>query len=340
MTAVNVLVDRHHAGLYRSLQLLGDRLGWTLYTPVGREWMFAGYWDFGGAEPLRSDLAAQYLDEGHFTRSLFGWTTTDEEFPGVPIRGLSLDEARQMPWAFVVATLQDNQWGFHRFAGEHGARFVEAVGNTNQYVDWSLDPLVLMSAEMPIAGRGVRCHQEMEPVAAEFRNPQEADRRRIDSFVNCFPQIRAENAYIGSAWDDVRSRLPGVDFLVHGIDGPDGIVKPLSRIVAKMAHAGWGWHDKPQGDGYGHVLHMWAAIGRPIIGHGFHYAGRQGEAFWRHGETCIDLDRVTPAEAAAMIEAIGSDPGRHAEMCRAIRAAFDATVDLDAEEWSIRALLA
>lgn len=301
--------------------------------------MHEGYWDFGGAEPLRSDLAAQYLDEGHFMRTSSGWITTDEEFPGVPIRGLSLDEAQGMEWAFVVATLQDNQWGLHRFAAEHDARFVVQVGNTNQWVDWGLGPLVLMSSEMPIVGRGVRYHQEMEPAASEFRDPAEADRRRIDSFVNCFPQIRAENAYIGSAWDDVRSRLPEVGFLVHGIDGPDGVVKPIHAIVAKMAHAGWGWHDKPQGDGYGHVLHMWAAIGRPIIGHGHHYAGKQGEVFWRHDETCIDLDRVTPAEAAAMIEAIGSDPERHGRMCRAIREVYDATVDLDAEERAIRGLL-
>ncbi len=39
---MNVLADRHHAGLYRSLQLLGDRLGWNLYTPVGMDWWDAG----------------------------------------------------------------------------------------------------------------------------------------------------------------------------------------------------------------------------------------------------------------------------------------------------------
>jgi hypothetical protein len=33
--AVNVLADRHHSGLYHSLQLLAARFGWTLYTPVG-----------------------------------------------------------------------------------------------------------------------------------------------------------------------------------------------------------------------------------------------------------------------------------------------------------------
>ncbi len=40
-----------------------------------------------------------------------------------------------------------------------------------------------------------------------------------------------------------------------------------------------------------------------------------------------------------MIETIGSDPDRHARMCRAIRAAYDAAVDHDAEAAAIRALL-
>jgi len=44
---VNVLCDRHHAGLYHSLELLGDRLGWDLWTPVGEEWYTQGYWSFG-----------------------------------------------------------------------------------------------------------------------------------------------------------------------------------------------------------------------------------------------------------------------------------------------------
>ncbi len=297
--------------------------------------MHEGYWDFGGYEPLRSALADQYLDEGHFTHDVASFVTTDGEFPGVLIRGLSLDEARAMPWNFIVATLQDNQWGFHRFAEEHGARFIEAVGNTNQWVDWGLDPLVLMSSEMPIVGRGVRYHQEMEPIASTYRPPA-GDGSVIRSFVNLFPALPCAPLF-----DAVRAVLPerwraGV----HGIDCPGGIVKPIGRIADMMAESTFGWHDKVSGDGYGHVLHMWAAIGRPIVGHGHHYTGKQGEVYWRHDETCIDLDRVTPHEAAAMIEAIASDPDRHVRMCEAIRATYDAAVDHDKEERAIRELLA
>ena len=95
---------------------------------------------------MRTHLANQYLAEDHWTRLAGGWVTFDEEFPDVPIHGLSLDEAKVMPWGYVIATLQDNQWGFRRFAHERGATYINQVGNTNQYVDWQLDPIVLMAA--------------------------------------------------------------------------------------------------------------------------------------------------------------------------------------------------
>jgi hypothetical protein len=104
-----------------------------------------------------------------------------------------------------------------------------------------------------------------------------------------------------------------------------------------MAGVGWGWHDKAQGDGFGHVIHTWAAVGRPLIGHASHYRGKMGERFWRDGETCIDLDRHSVAEAVETIRSI--TPGRHAEMCAAIRAEFDG-IDYEGEAEQIRALLA
>jgi hypothetical protein len=104
-----------------------------------------------------------------------------------------------------------------------------------------------------------------------------------------------------------------------------------------MAASSFGWHDKPHGDGFGHILHGWAAIGRPLIGHARHYRGKMGEPFWRDGETCIDLDRHSVAEAAEMVRSMR--PAEHLAMSRAIRATFDSLVDYDAEAAAIRALL-
>lgn len=322
---MNVLADRHHSGLFHSLQLLARRLGWTLYTPIGHEWWDQDYWAFGRGTYNDDRLAQQFLMGVPGPDGL--GAPPDGEFPDWPIPTVTLEEARAMPWAYVIATVPDNEAGFARFAAETGARFVVQVGNTGQYVDWRLDPLVLSSSEMPIHGRGVVYHQEMDPIA--YHPPREI--RTAASFVNCMP-------YMGRCWDLLREAYAlGLPVKVYGIDGEHGIVKPNTALVALMASVGWGWHDKAQGDGFGHVLHTWAAVGRPLVGHASHYAGKMGSRFWRDGETCIDLDWHSVAEAVALIAEM--EPAKHAAMCRAIRAEFDA-IDYDAEAALIRELLA
>ena len=313
---MNVLADKHHAGLFHSLQLLAARLGWTLYTPIGHDWWDEGYWRFG--QGYGDDRLAQQFLVHDFT--------LDGEFPDAPISTVTLTDARSMDWGFVISSVPDNERGFHRFAQETGAQFVEQVGNTGQWVDWRLDPLVLSSSEMPIDGRGVVYHQEMDPIA--FVEPTE--RRTAASFVNCMPAM-------GPCWDLLTEAGRSIPIRVHGIDGPAGIVKPYSELLERMSRVGWGWHDKAQGDGFGHVIHSWAAIGRPLVGHASHYRGKMTERFWRDGVTCIDLDLHSVAEATSIIRTIG--PYEHDAMCRAIRFQFN-TIDYAAEALAITDLLA
>jgi hypothetical protein len=321
---MNVLADRHHSGLFHSLQLLARRMGWTLYTPVGHEWWGRGYWSFGRSTYNDDRLAQQFLMGVPGPDGL--GTPPDGEFPDWPIATVTYEQARAMEWAFVIATVPDNEDGFATFATEVGARLIVQVGNTGQYVNWSRDPLVISSSEMPILRRGVVYHQEIDPIA--YRPPVET--RTVASFVNCMP-------HMGSCFTLLQeAHALGLPLKVYGIDGPDGIIKPYSALVDLMAGSGWGWHDKAQGDGFGHVIHTWAAVGRPLIGHASHYRGKMGERFWRDGETCIDLDRHTVAEVVNLVAFMPAD--EHAAMCRAIRREFEG-IDYDAEAEAIRDLL-
>jgi hypothetical protein len=332
---MRALVDRHHHALFYSLQLLFDRLGVEVYTPIGHDWWDEGYWRFG--EGYGDDrLAAQFLNEAPFDNggpgALFLGHTYDGHHPDRPIHGVPLSTARDLPWDYVVATVQDNQAGFRRFADEVGAKYVLQVGNTNQHVDWTLDPLALVSSEVPIRGRGVVYHQEIDTAVFAYREP-DPESRTIRSFVNCFNSTPCQRPF-----DEVRGLLPEFTFASHGIDGPDGNVETVVDIADLMAGSAFGWHDKVQGDGFGHVIHDWAAIGRPLIGHGAHYRGLMGEGFWQDMVTCIDLDKHPVAEAASIVRDIVADRERHLAMCRAIRAEFDC-IDYDAEAERIRELL-
>lgn len=325
---MNVLADRHQAGLYHSLQLLAQRLGWTLYTPIGMDWWTEWYWSFGRSTYNDDRLALQYL---------MARQEPDGEYPDWPINFVTLEQAKGMDWSYVIATLQDNQTGFAKFAREQDARFVVQVGNTGQNIEWDLDPLVLSSSEMPILGRGVVYHQEFDSDGLfGYREPNGS------TAIRCFVHLLPETA-CWPLWTEFRDFLPDRLVLRYGhapdFDDPSYVenAKPTSLIADLMADSAWGWHDKPQGDGFGHVLHGWAAIGRPLIGHASHYAGKMGEPFWQDGETCIDLDRHSVAEVAEMVRGISAD--EHRAMCRAIRQTFDELVDYDAEAESIRELL-
>ncbi len=347
----NVLADRHHAGLWHSLQLLAKRLDWNLWTPLQQAWWDEGYWNFGRKTWGDDRLARQFLAIDQGIPGPNGLGRCDPEFPDDPIQGIGLTSARRMQWDVVMTTLDDNQAGFHRFAQEVGAKYAVHVGNTNQYVDWSLDPLVLNASEMP---GGIHIGEEFDsdgtfgsrPIVWEttdaytnmVRNRigvRTTSPDRIGSFVNCMTSIACYPIL-----QEAQRLLPEFGFIVGGIDGPDGVTKPIDRLADVMRSCGWAWHDKQHGDGYGHVLHYWAAIGRPLIGHASHYAGKNGAVFWRDLETCIDLDKHTLPEAVALIKEISNNPARHEAMCKAIRRIFDETTDWAGDAEKVRQLLA
>lgn len=350
---MNVLVDRHHAGLLYSLQLLfEDRLGMDLYIPIGHEWWDTGIWQFGkGYGDDR--LARQYLntedatlilgpDEATAAREAVAgndhYVLRDmAEYPDRTIRCVTMDQFKDLgQWAYICATVPDNMPGFATLARAAGAKFVYQVGNHNQFIDWSLDPLVLSSSEAPILGKGVTVHQEFEKdTVFRYRPPLGIDMRSTASFVNCFNRIPRELAY----WRTTKDALPDWRFAMHGSDGDDGKIGPCPVLADHIAKFGFGWHDKPQGDGFGHVIHYLASVGRPLVGRKANYDGLFAAGLWEDGITCVDTGTRTPAETADILNAIAHDSPTHERMCRAIRERVDNLCDFDAEELLIRDLL-
>jgi hypothetical protein len=316
---MRVLLDAHHADLLESMHLLlTDRFGWDCYIPVGMEWYEAGVWQFGRNTWGDDRLARQFLTRESVER--------DNAHPDRLHNVVTYPEAVNLDWAYVIASVPDNYLGYHRFAHEHDAKFVIQAGNTNQYIAWELGPLVLNSSEMPMHGRGVTYHQEFN--LEHFRYAP-AESQIVGSFVNCMDRM--------PCWpflDEAMRLMSERTFRLHGIDGPDGNVKPTKDVGTLMRSYGWAWHDKVTGDGFGHVIHNWAAVGRPLIGHASHYDGKMGGPLWEDGVTCIDLDRHGIGELPGLMDSLDN-----AEMGRAIRERFDGLVDFDAEAERIHALL-
>ena len=316
---MRALIDYHHADLVESLHLtLTDRLGIDLYIPVGQEWWDEQIWSFGRWAWGDDRLARQFLTRENVEH--------DDAHPERLHNVITFPEAVNLDWDYVVASVPDNYRGYHHFAQQAGAKFVIQVGNTNQPIAWELDPLVLNSSEMPLLGRGVTYHQEFSLDAFAYST---AESQIIGSFVNCMDRMPC-----WSFLADAMRLMPERTFRVHGIDGPDGNIKPTRDVGTLMRSYGWAWHDKITGDGFGHVVHGFAAVGRPLIGHASHYAGKLAGPLWQDGVTCIDLDRHSVSELPALL-----DRWDNAEMGAAIRDRFDELVRYDEEAEQIRALL-
>ncbi len=312
---MRVLIDYHHACLAESMhRLFEDRLGLEVWLPKGMEWFEQGYWQHG-AGAWSDTIARQYLL----------MAPTDSATPDRVHRMCSLDEFRAMgDWAVICPTVQENQHGFARLASEVGAQYAYGVGNTGQGIDWSLDPFVLSSSEAPLFGRGMVVHQEFDSTDAFGFTPLSGNARSLASFVINFHRLPGY-----AQFQEAQALLAGWDVKNYG-HGENGWVEPTSRIGDVMKQTAFAWHDKQTGDGFGHSIHGWAAVGRPLIGHASYYRGKLAEDLWEDGVTCIDLDRHSIPDAVQIMESLaGSEQYR--EMCREIRRRFDARVDFAAE---------
>ena len=300
---MNILTDMHHADLLYALQLqFEDRLGYDLFIPMGHEWWDEWYWRFGAVHG-DDRLAVQFLAERGKEVEPGLWLMFDDHHPERPIYGVSLERAKGMTWDAVMATVDDNQRGFHKFATEKSARYLYHIGNTRQYIDESLAPIILDGPQLFDFHRTFR-----------YRSPVRMD--RITSFVNLLPRIP-------ESWAPLErlKELLGWEVRSFGHDCPDGLLKPVAAIAEEMSRAGWAYHDKPTGDGFGHILANWAAVGRPLIGHASFYQGQWGAPLWVDQETCIDLDRHPIEEVAEMI--LDTTARSHEWMCQNIRARFE-----------------
>ena len=97
------------------------------------------------------------------------------------------------------------------------------------------------------------------------------------------------------------------------------------------------WHAKRWSDGFGHVLHNWASVGRPLIGFRDYYKDQLGGRLWLEGETAWDIETN---DIPSLLRRFRDDEDFHLRACEAMAKRFRSVVDFDEEEQAIRALFA
>lgn len=328
-----VLADWHHPALWESLSILfEDRFGWELYSPLGMDWTQHG-WKFETLDTIgwsESDYLVfedARLVDGHHER-------TEAEYPDRPRKMVTWDQAQGMRWDFVLCSVAVHQRPFYDLAQQFGARLINQVGNAKHRLE-RVPGIVLASSNLGRLGaryKAVTYHQEFD--RAMFAQAPPSDPLAVSSFMLRLDWTSCEYKWL--------SESSGVRWKTAGGQDPYArtYLAPMSKVADLMRESGWIWHDKRIGDGYGHVIHNAASMGRPLIGHASHYKGLMGEPLWKNLETCIDLDTVSQSTALRLIRGIANDPDWYREISESTAANFARLVDFDAEVEEIRLALA
>lgn len=341
---MKVLADFHHHDLWESLELLCERLGWTLYRPMGMEWFHEAYWNF--ERQWHGDtVARQYLEPLPSDTNV----RADKSHPGREIKLLTLAEARDLRPDIVIASVAHNHEGLHRFAKEVGARFGLQIGNVRfSAIDmtedrWDLAEFGLVSTLLPETPPKphVVYHQEFSLEAFRHEPPVLHDRPVVSSFVNCF----AENPQAYATFREVADLAADIDWKVYGSYGACPVDEYAAVDIARcdlvghyMRASDIAWHTKQWSDGFGHVVHNWAAVGRPLVGFESYYHNQLAGPLWVEGVTSIDITGRSADDIRGIVRSLDYDT--RCRMSEAMANRFREIVNYDEEEQAIRALFA
>lgn len=337
---MKVLADFHHADLFESLELLCERLGWTLYRPIGMEWFDEGYWNFERAW-YGDAIARQYLESLPTDTDV----RADKSHPGREHKLLTLAQAREFKPDIVIATVAHNHEGFARFASEVGATFGIHLGNVRfSTIDmaedrWDLAAFGIVTSIMPgpITKPHVVVHQEFSLEDFRHEPPEEHERVVVSSFVNCFP----ENSQGYHTFREVADLATEIDWRIYGSYGQlprdeyAALDLPRCAMVGEhMRASDIAWHTKQWSDGFGHVVHDWFAVGRPVIGFESYYRDQLAGPLWVEGVTSIDITGRSADDIRRIVRSL--DYETRVRMGDAAAARFRELVDFDEEEQTIR----
>lgn len=354
MKGPRVFSDRHHHALLESLALvIEDRFDGELFVPYGMEWFEKGIWNFERA--WHGDtVAKQYLLGiwGDPKMSEGCAISPDPKQPKRLVKGVTLDAALATDWDFVLSSLPHNYDGYYRFAQETGAKYGIQIGNEAQPFD-TRAAFCLSSSTLPGYGpewigkvfdyMGVPTlmyHQEFD--TETFRPEWPPKTSAIGSFIQCF----AENRDWYAEFRTIARSLPDFDWRVYGSYGSAegdefaaGDITTTQDIADEMRAMRVIWHQKGWGDGYGHVLHNAAAIGRPLVGRASYYASRLGGPLWVDGVTSFDIDTRTRAELTDVLTRLIRDDDYHRQISENMAARFREVANFDQEAEAIKGLL-
>lgn len=334
---MNILSDYHHSGLFNSLQLLFEkRLGHTLYRQIGMEWYDEGYWNVYS----HIDTAKQYLElwskpkDGTVPLNNLSEPPHGEEYFKIwdehhkaEEKAITFEQFKKMDIDIVIVSIPQHVTPFKKLAEMKNAKFIFQMGNVFDMNLHDVPNLIVntLPKSIPAATHYISYHQEISPVFKPSDLPVE---RLITSFINVYHNNKGFEDYMA-----LKTAMPNHEFKSYGGQNTDGSITSEDNICTMMQRSQFGFHSKYGGDGAGHILMNWMAVGKPIITRISDYKDKQGGAYLEDMVTCIDLDQHSIEETKNIIENL--PPLRYIMMCQNVRDRFEKIVDYDKEQKEI-----
>ena len=348
----NVFSDFHHIGLFYSFQLLFEkRLGWNLYSPIGTEWFEQGYWKV--CEPYNNNpstikqflsLEAQDYRHPDNTAPLNRIKEMKPNYYEIidvhhetTHKAITIEQFKAMPIDIVIASLPQHIpvykkliMAFHpeaKLIVHMGNMFTEVMNNLHEV------PNLLASTiefKVPPSCNAVFYHQEFN--LDIFKPSHQKAEKKITSFLIDLPKTGH-----GHLFYTMKSMMPEYEFKTYGAGCDDGVITGVQNIANIMNSSYFGFHAKWGGDGFGHLLYNWMAVGKPIITCYQDYTDKLGAELLTDDETCFDINKHGVESICEMIKNLA--PERYEWMCQQCYNRFKEKVDYNLEEQKIRNFL-
>ena len=316
---MKIFADFHHSGLFTSLKYLFEgRLGHTLYRPIGTEWFTEGYWKI--AEPYGNNIGTvnQFLKPGSTPTD--GTRPLNEQLDDC----LTLEQFKNTDIDIIVASIPAHIEAYSRLIHEckPSAKLVYQIGNIGWHneIPWDSVTNIMASVKPFMVPKGKNVVFYRQEFDLNIFKPGNNDEVLpfITSFVNCLPQPEK--------YEKLKTLLSEYEFKAFGASCPDGVINNTSTIASIMQHSMFGYHNKPHGDGFGHVIHNWFAVGKPIIVNTEDYKDKLAGELLRDGVTCIDMCRKSEVNIADEIRHVVST-GMYKQMCENVKERFGIIVN-------------
>jgi hypothetical protein len=214
-----------------------------------------------------------------------------------------------------------------------GAKFIFQMGNVFPEVNLNEIPNLMANTlpqNIPPTCNYVQYHQEID--LNIFKPTDLPPTRLITNFINILGRNNGYTDYLS-----LKAEMPDWTLKSYGAQNDDGVMNTTEEIALQMQRSAWGFHSKFMGDGFGHILYDWFAVGRPIITRSSDYKGKLGEELMIDEETILDLDKHSYNEIYSFINSL--PPFKYEWMCQRVREAFVSKVNYDSEEIAIRDFL-